>query len=125
MYLQRKLAGCKGQLFLLGGKYSAKFDMSLGSATMMQIESLRFDRAFLSTSGIDVKSKELYSVEAEIAAIKKLVIKRSKCVFVLADHTKFDIKAIHTYAKLNEVDYIFTDKYPQSERTIKNVVVCK
>lgn len=124
MYLQQKLTGCKGQLFLLGGKYSSKFDMTLGSATIMQIENLRFDRAFLSTSGIDVKSKELYSAESEIAVIKKLVIKRSKKTFVLADHTKFDIKAIHTYAKFNEIDYIFTDHYPENERVLKNIVIC-
>lgn len=125
MYLQRKLAGCKGQIFLLGGKYNAKFDMTMGSAMIMQLENIRFDRAFLSTSGIDIKSKELYSVESEIAVIKKLIIKRSKRAYVLADHTKFEIKAVHTYAKLNEVDYVFTDKYPENERVLKNIVVCK
>lgn len=125
MYLQRKLAGCKGQLFLVGGKYSAKLDMTLGSATILQLEGIRFDRAFLSTSGIDIKSRELYSVESEIAIIKKLVIKRAKRSYVLADHTKFEIKAVHTYAKMNDIDYLFTDAYPEDERIIKNVVVCK
>lgn len=125
MYLQRKLAGCKGQIFLVGGKYSAKFDMTLGAATIMLLESLRFDRSFLSTSGIDIKSKELYSVESEIAIIKQLVLKRSKRNYVLADHTKFEVKAVHTYAKLSDIDYIFTDEYPQNERVLKNIVVCK
>lgn len=125
MYLQRKLAGCKGQIFLVGGKYNTKFDMTLGAATIMLLESLRFDRAFLSTSGIDIKSKELYSVESEIAVIKKLVLKRSRRIYVLADHTKFEVKAVHTYAKLSDVDYIFTDEYPQNERVLKNIVVCK
>ncbi|NBK97256.1 MAG: DeoR/GlpR transcriptional regulator [Erysipelotrichia bacterium] len=125
MYLQRKLAGCKGQIFLLGGKYSSKFDMTLGAATIMQLENIRFDRAFLSTSGIDIKSKELYSVESEIAVIKKLILKRTKRSYVLADHSKFAIKAVHTYGKLNDIDYIFTDQYPENERVLKNIVVCE
>lgn len=125
MYLQRKLAGCKGQIFLLGGKYNTKFDMTLGSATIMQLENIRFDRAFLSTSGIDIKSRELYSVESEVAVIKKLVLKRAKRAYVLADHTKFEIKAVHTYAKLNDIDYVFTNAYPEHERILKNIVICK
>lgn len=125
MYLQRRLAGCKGQVFLLGGKYSAKLDMTLGASTIMQLENLRFDRAFLSASGVDVRSKELYSVDSEIAVIKKLVMKRSKRTYVLVDNSKFNVKAIYTYAKLNEVDYIFTNQYPENERVLKNIVVCK
>lgn len=124
-YLQRKLAGCSGELFLLGGRYNPKFDMTLGASTIMQLENLRFNCAFLSASGVDLKSKELYSVESEIAIIKKMAMKRSKKNFVLVDHTKFDIKAIHTYAKLTDIDYLFTDAYPKEEKIIKNIVICK
>lgn len=125
MYLQRSLAGCRGQLFLLGGIYSAKFDMTLGTATNLELEGIRFDRSFLSASGIDIKSKELYSVESDIASIKKLVKKRSKHNYVLVDHTKFAITAIHTYGKINEFDCIFTDEEPASAKALKHIYVCK
>ena len=52
-------------------------------------------------------------------------MKRSKRTYVLVDNSKFNVKAIYTYAKLNEVDYIFTNQYPENERVLKNIVVCK
>ncbi|MEG0361374.1 MAG: DeoR/GlpR family DNA-binding transcription regulator [Longicatena sp.] len=125
LYLQRNLVGCLGQVFLLGGVYNTKFDMTLGSATNMALEELHFDRAFMSASGIDLKCKELYSVESDIASIKKIVLKRAEHKYVLVDHSKFMITAIHTFAKVNDFDYIFTDKEIKSERIIKNLYYCK
>lgn len=124
MYLHRKLMGCKASVYLIGGRYSPKFDMTLGASVITQLENLRFDRAFLSTSGADIVNKELYSVESEIALIKKMVIQRSKKNYVLMDHSKFDIKAMYTYARFDMVDYIISDAYPKEERMIKNVIVC-
>lgn len=124
-FLLRRLAGCKAQVFLLGGVYNPKFDMTLGAATISQMEKLRFDRAFLSASGVDLKYKEIYAVDSEVAIIKQLVMKRTKKSYVLVDDSKFDIRAIHTYAKLNEIDFILTNAYPKEERIYKNIVVCK
>lgn len=125
IYLQRKLVGCKGNVFLMGGIYNPKFDMTLGASTVMQLENLRFDCAFLSASGIDLKSKELYSVESEIALIKKMVMKRARKKYVLVDHTKFEIEAIYTYAKLSDIDAIFTDSKGHYETKARNIVICE
>lgn len=125
LFLHRRLTGCKGAVFLLGGMYNPKFDMTLGAATVQQLENIRFDRAFLSASGADIKSKELFSVESEVAIIKKMAIKRSKKNYILIDSSKFDIKAMYTYAKFNEVDYLMTEAYPKEERILKNIVICK
>lgn len=124
IYLQRKLSGCKGEIFLLGGIYSPKFDMTLGAATILQLENIRFDGAFLSASGVDLKNKEIYSIESEIAIIKKLVMKRSKKSYVLADHTKFEIEAMHTFAKTSDVHSIFTDSMIAHDKKVKNLVIC-
>ncbi len=124
LYLHRKLMGCKASVYLIGGQYSPKFDMTLGASVISQLENLRFDRAFLSASGADIKSRELYSVESEIALIKKMVIQRARRNYVLLDCSKFGIKAMHTYARFAAVDYIITDSYPKEERMLKNIIVC-
>ena len=125
MYVHRKLIGCKGDVYLLGGKYSNKLDMTLGAPTLTQMESLRFDRAFLSASGLDIKSKEIYAVDDEIAIIKKVAIKRSKHAYLLVDHSKFKINAVHIYAKLSELDAIYTDELPENGKKVKNIIVCE
>lgn len=124
IHLQKKLIGCRCDVFLLGGMYHPKFDMTLGASTLMQLESLRFNYAFLSASGIDMESRELYVVESEIAMIKKMAIHRSKKNYVLADHTKFNIRAMHTYAKLSDVDQILTDAYEKKDKLPKEIILC-
>lgn len=124
-YVLRKLVGCKGKIYMLGGIYNAKYDMTLGASTISQMEKLRFDRIFISANGIDLKIKEVYSVESEIAIIKQWAMKRAKRKYLLVDDSKFDTRAIHTYAKVTDFDYIFTNAYPAEEKVLKNIVICK
>lgn len=124
-YVLRKLVGCKGKIYMLGGVYNAKYDMTLGASTISQMEKLRFDRIFISANGIDLKIKEVYSVESEISIIKQWAMKRSKRKYLLVDDSKFDTRAIHTYAKVTDFDYIFTNAYPAEEKVLKNIVICK
>lgn len=125
LYLQRKLIGCLGKVYLIGGEYNQKFDMSVGASTVMELEKMHFDRAFLSVSGVNVNDDELLSVESSIAAIKQMVIKRSKETYVLADHTKFNVLAVHTFAKISDIKYLFTDSALNQKSTLKNIVICK
>lgn len=125
IYLQRKLIGCKANVFVLGGMYNTKFDVTMGAITVAELENLQFTRAFLSMSGMDIKEKELYCTDADIAHIKRMVLSRSKKVYALLDHTKFAIKAMHVAAKTNEFDAIFTDAYQREEKKPRNVTVCK
>lgn len=125
MYLQKQLYGCAGQVYLLGGKYSDKYDMTMGSATLMQLNSLSFDRAFISANGVNLKNKEVYSSQSEIAEIKKLALTRCKHSYLMVDRSKFDIKAIHTFAKTNDFELIFTDDYPNKNKLLNNIKICK
>ena len=124
-YVLRKLAGCKGKIYMLGGVYNAKYDMTLGASTVAPMEKIRFDRIFISANGVDLKLKEVYSVESEIAIIKQLALKRTKRKYLLVDDSKFETKAIHTYAKIADFDYVFTNAYPSVEKVFKNIVICK
>ena len=124
-YLLRKFNLTETNITVLGGKYYPKYDMTLGAGTIGQLENLRFDRAFLSSCGIDLKLKEIYAVDIEIAQIKRMVIERSKHVSVLMDGSKFGIQAIQIYAKTNQVDRIYTESYPKDVKYLDNIIICE
>ena len=124
-YIMRKFNPSDLDIIMLGGKFYSKYDMTLGAQVISQIEELRFDRAFLSTCGIDLRSNEIYAVDIEIAQIKKMVIERSKHVSVLMDGSKFGVQAIHIYAKTTDVDAIYTETFPKNEKRLKNLIICE
>lgn len=123
-YIMRKLVGCKGKIYMLGGVYNTKYDMTMGASTVAQMEKVRFDRSFISCNGVDLKLREVYSVEYEIAILKQIAMKRSQKTYLLIDHSKFETRAIHAYAKISDFDYIFCDEYPKEEKVYKNIVLC-
>lgn len=125
LYLQRKLIGCKGNVFVLGGTYNEKFDVTMGAYTLSELENMQFNRSFFSANGISLKNKELYSADADIALIKRVVLGRSKENYVLLDHSKFDIMAMHVVASSTDMDIIFTDTYERNEKKPRHLIICQ
>lgn len=124
-FLVQKLTGCLAQVFLLGGEYSFKYGMSLGSITQDELQKFRFDCAFLGANGLDIKTGELYSAEFEIGAIKQQVMKRSKQVFGVIDSSKFDVTGICTYGNIKEFTGVYVDAYTKGMKKPNNVHICE
>ena len=49
------------------------------------------------------------------ADIKKAIIKISSQVITLVDHVKFDKMSLYTFANMDEVDVIVTDREPSAD----------
>ncbi len=113
IYLIRNLpTDYDGEVYILGGLYKNRYDMALGSITVDMIDRFNFDHAFFSTSGFDIYSKELYSSNFSIGAIKKAVMNCSDQNHLLVDDSKYKIRSISTWAYGDDFTTIYLNSYP-------------
>lgn len=98
---------------LVGGDFRKKTFSIVGQEAINYLGKYNFDKAFLGVNGISVNEGFTTPNEFE-ALVDGEVIKRSKEAFVLADETKFGAVAFSTICKIEDVNYIITDKLPNS-----------
>lgn len=97
-------------LFLIGGAYGADAGESLGPLALEQIGKFRVRHAVLTIGALDTQSVMDFDLqEAEVA---KAMIERADRITVLADHSKFDRRAVFEVAPLSRIDTLVTDKPP-------------
>ncbi|GEO87611.1 MULTISPECIES: DeoR/GlpR family DNA-binding transcription regulator [Alphaproteobacteria] len=102
-------------LFLIGGAYSADAGESLGPLALEQVGKFRARHAVLTAGALDGSSVMDFDLqEAEMA---KAMIERADLVTVLADHSKFDRRAVFEVAPLSRVDTLVTDAHPSEAMT--------
>lgn len=99
-----------GTVFLLGGQYDAKYDMLGGGYSAQMLEMYRFDIAFMSANGVDLKSGEVMVADFSLAGLKQSAMRRSAKRILLIDGSKLNRSASCTYAKLNEFDAVYTNQ---------------
>ncbi|WP_440895639.1 DeoR/GlpR family DNA-binding transcription regulator [Amphibacillus sp. Q70] len=98
------------QLYLLGGAFNQKNRFFYGSEMTSQLNDLYFDKAFLGSAGI--LNDGIYFADQEDAYIKKIISKRAKQVFLLADYEKFNHSSHYKAMSISDVDTLITDKEP-------------
>lgn len=125
-FVARKLpSSFMGDLYLLGGEFNKAYDMSYGSLTLDMISQFHFDVAFLSTNGVDLKSKEVFVFDFNVGAIKKAIMERSMHSELLMDASKYNVRAMCTWAHLDDFHSVFVDDYDFGEEIPDNFVVCE
>jgi len=96
------------ELILLGGIFRPKSLDVAGSVTEENLAKFHADKAFLGADGITPSG--LMTTDIQTANVAKTMVKLSKEVIVVTDHTKFGRNSFVIYAGLNIVDKIITDK---------------
>lgn len=103
-------ANASHTLYLIGGAYSSDAGESLGPLALEQVSKFRARHAVITVGALDTASVMDFDLqEAEMA---KAMIARAESVTVLADHSKFDRRAVFEVAPLARVDTIVTDAQP-------------
>lgn len=98
------------KVFLLGGAYGADAGESLGPLALEQIAKFRARHAVLTVGAIDQTCVMDFDLqEAEVA---KAMIERADRVIVLADHSKFERRAVFEVASLTRIHTLVTDMAP-------------
>lgn len=112
--LMTELSAVRGiTLLALGGEYYNWCSAFMGRMTQQAIERLRADTVIMSTSAITddtVFHQTLATVDT-----KRAMLDASAKRILLADHTKFERRALHALASLSEFDVVIVDAATPSE----------
>ena len=91
----------------IGGRYDALHDSFVGAQAIAQVESMHWDAVFMSTSA--VSDTDAHHQEDHIMALKKAMLASATHRYLLADHSKLGLVALHKVTALTEFDCIITD----------------
>ena len=91
-----------------GGEVGALSPDIYGDWTLETLSNVTVDVAFLGCDAVDL-SDGFYSADTRSAAVCRLMIKRSRCAYLLADHTKFGRRSMCRIASLEKLKGVVTD----------------
>jgi DeoR/GlpR family transcriptional regulator of sugar metabolism len=103
----RGLDGTADSVVLTGGVRTPS-DALVGPVADLTIRSLHFDVVFLGCYGFDPEAGLTTPNLAE-AETNRTLMRVARRVVVLADHTKWGLVSLSSFARLNEVDVLVTD----------------
>jgi DeoR/GlpR family transcriptional regulator of sugar metabolism len=103
----RSLDGTADSVVLTGGVRTPS-DALVGPIADLTIRSLHFDVLFLGCHGFDADAGLTTPNLAE-AETNRTFIRVARRVVVLADHTKWGLTSLSSFARLSEVDVLVTD----------------
>ena len=103
----RGLDGTADSVVLTGGVRTPS-DALVGPVADLTIRSLHFDLLFLGCYGFDAEAGLTTPNLAE-AETNRTFIRVARRVVVLADHTKWGLVSLSSFARLSEVDMLITD----------------
>ena len=102
-------------LVSIGGNLDRRTLSFVGTQSTKQMSELNADKCFLSCNGITPHGiSNVADLEADM---KKETMKISGKVYLLADHFKFGVTSLYSFAKLGDLDGIVTDKALPKEFT--------
>lgn len=91
----------------LGGYYYQWSDAYMGALTVNALQSIRADILFMSTPSII--DDTCFHQHHEAAIIKQAMFKSAEKRYLLADHSKFEQRAVHSTIKLTDFDALILD----------------
>jgi DeoR/GlpR family transcriptional regulator of sugar metabolism len=95
-------------LICLGGQFYNWCNAFMGHITTNEIRRLRADTVFMSLSAI--VGDAVYHQSPETVETKRAMFESSAKRVLLADHTKFERRALHHFATLQEFDAVVVDE---------------
>lgn len=119
----RRMADSNSSIFLLGGNYVPKYDMTLGSIAVETLSKFNLDYAFIGAIGIDSLNDIVYTAELETVAVKIAAIQNSRKSCLLVDSSKFSVKGYYKFINASRFDHVITEKSETNIEYGPNVVV--
>jgi DeoR/GlpR family transcriptional regulator of sugar metabolism len=111
------MAPAAASVVLTGGVRTPS-EALVGPIADLAIRSLHFDLLFLGCHGID-PSAGLTTPNLAESETNRAFVRSARRVIVVADHTKWGIVGLSSFADLDEVDTLVTDEqFPAEARTL-------
>lgn len=92
------------------GRYHPTEGYVFGSQTIASINSYEVNRAIVGATGIGARG--INDADDEAGAIYGAMVKRAAESIIVADHTKFDQRALTVFAQWTDIDCLVTDQHP-------------
>ncbi|WP_445168000.1 DeoR/GlpR family DNA-binding transcription regulator [Mycolicibacterium sp. Dal123E01] len=96
-------------LQLLGGRVRGLTQAAVGEQVLRALDTLRVDIAFIGANGITVRHG-LSTPDSEEAAVKRAMVRCANYVVVLADSSKVGREEFVSFAPIDSVDALITDR---------------
>jgi DeoR/GlpR family transcriptional regulator of sugar metabolism len=97
------------RVVVTGGVLDGPSRSFIGEMAMEVLDRFHFTRAFISCQGIDLE-RGLSVTADEQAGIKRRMLALAEESVLLADSSKFGVKAVEFFAKVSDLDVIITDR---------------
>jgi DeoR family fructose operon transcriptional repressor len=96
-------------LQLLGGRVRGLTQAAVGEPVLRALDTLRVDIAFIGSNGITVRHG-LSTPDTDEAAVKRAMVRCANYVVVLADSSKVGREEFVSFAPIDSVDALITDR---------------
>jgi DeoR family fructose operon transcriptional repressor len=106
------VSGAGGSVELVGGRVRALTSAAVGSSTVAHFSRLRADIAFVGANGI-AAGFGLSTPDVDEAAVKTAIVRSARRVVLLADSSKFSEETLISFANLEDIDALITDRAPR------------
>ena len=111
------------QVYVIGGEYKLKTEAFIGTVAKEILAKFHFDSSFIGCNGVDLESG-FTTPDIEEALIKGQAMNQSSNSYILADHSKFDVKtAVRFYGF--EGTKIITDVITNKKYLEKGIIEAK
>lgn len=97
------------QLILIGNSYKRKTRSFVGIEDEAVVTRYNINKAFMAATGVSITSGLTNSDLMEYR-IKKMIVQRTKDIYLLADRSKFDHSTLLTYSPLESIKGIVTTR---------------
>ena len=102
--------GAVQAIHILGGTYWPQFQVTIGTIGFSPVAGIHVDTAVLGCTGISASGVSMTKLDE--AAHTSGMASVAKRTIVLADQSKFNVKAFANVAALEGVDHLVTDRAP-------------
>ncbi len=102
------------EIYLTGGLLHRGFETLVGGASVETLGRFRTMKAILGIDGVSLESG-FTATHASVAAAKRQMAAASETVIIVCDHTKFEQVCLMPIARIEDVDYLFTDSGARPE----------
>lgn len=96
------------QLLMLGGRLRSRTLANVDDWALQTLSSLSVDVGFIATNGMSV-ARGLSTPDVTEAAVKQALVRASRRVVVLADHTKLGQEHLVRFCDTPDIDVLVTD----------------
>ncbi|TQI66620.1 DeoR family transcriptional regulator [Clostridium sp. KNHs216] len=98
----------------LSGTLNRKTLSFTGTSSAQVLQNYNISKAFMATTGFSIANGVTNSSPSE-SDIKRMAVKRSQQVYLLADSSKFGAVSLITYCDLSQVNVLITEAEPPKE----------